>query len=152
MTEQTFIVGRYERLFRVNERLGFRTRTMERPTKVEIVSRAALEREGEVWTLEFGGVVRHLNGLKGLDYLSRLLGQPGQPISSMALEERTADSARAPEQARLNVTRAIHAVMTRLDGLHPLLAEHLRATVRTGRECCYRPDPRVPIHWRTPPR
>ena len=126
-----------------------RTPRLPDSSKVEIVNRAVIEREGDIWTLEFGGVVRHLNGLKGLDYLARLLGRPGQPISSLVLEERTTDSARAPEQARLNVTRAIHAVMTRLDGLHPLLAEHLRATVRTGKECCYRPDPRVPIFWRT---
>jgi hypothetical protein len=126
-----------------------RTAPFASSAEVAPIELAALECEGNVWTIEFGGVVRHLRGLKGLGYLSRLLRQPGEPISALLLEQREAESARAPEQARLNVTRAIRSVLIRLDELHPPLADHLRATVRTGRECCYRPDPRVPIRWRT---
>ena len=110
---------------------------------------AAIARDGDIWTIEFDGTVRHIHGLKGLGYLSRLLRQPGEPIPAVLLEKGTTEDGRAAEQARLNVTRAIRAVLSRLDGLHPSLAEHLRATVRTGRQCCYRPDPRVPIQWRT---
>jgi hypothetical protein len=122
------------------------------PSDIELAERAALEREGAVWTVEFGGVVRHLQELKGLVYLSRLLRQPGEPIAAVDLEEPRAAGGRSSEQARLNVTRAIRSVMTRLDDVHPALAEHLKATVRTGTKCSYRPDPRVPIRWRTDPR
>ena len=110
---------------------------------------AVIQRDGDIWTIEYDGTVRHLHGLKGLDYLSRLLGHPGEPIPATELERRPADGERRAEQARLNVTRAIRVVLTRLDGLHPSLADHLRATVRTGRDCSYRPDPRVPIYWKT---
>ena len=113
------------------------------------LDQAAITRDGDVWTIEFGGAVRHLRGLKGLGYLACLLSHPGQPIPAIALERRAADGTRSAEQARLNVSRAIHSVLARLDELHPALADHLRATVRTGRECCYRPDPRVPIRWKT---
>ena len=58
-------------------------------------------------------------------------------------ERRTGSSA---ERAALSVTRAISA-MDRLAERSPALGAHLRATVRTGAYCSYRPDPRAPIHW-----
>ena len=114
------------------------------------MDQALLEPEGEVWKIEFAGVVRHVPGAKGLEYLSRLLGHPGEPIAAIDLEGRAASEPFASERARSNVTRAIHSAMKRLDQVHPGLADHLRATVRTGRLCSYRPDPRVPIRWNTP--
>jgi hypothetical protein len=114
------------------------------------VDRAVLDREGEVWTIEFDGLVRHVMPLKGLDYLSVLLRHPGCQILSVELEHRAAPEGVREERARLNVTRAIQSVIGRLDQLHPSLADHLRATVKTGRFCSYRPDPRVPIRWESP--
>jgi hypothetical protein len=37
-------------------------------------------------------------------------------------------------------------VIARLDDPLPALTRHLRAAVRTGRECCY--DPEEPVSWR----
>ena len=59
--------------------------------------------------------------------------------------ERRAGS--TAERARLNVTRAIKSAERAIEALCPPLAEHLRATVRTGTFCVYRPDPRLPIAW-----
>ncbi len=112
--------------------------------------RAKLCREGDLWTIEFGGVVRHVSRLKGFEHLSQLLIRPGEAVPALELDGRAhADGA---EQARLNVTRAIHAALNRLDTVHPDLGAHLRATLRTGKTCSYRPDPRLAIHWQTEPR
>jgi tetratricopeptide (TPR) repeat protein len=59
--------------------------------------------------------------------------------------ERRAGS--TAERARLNVTRAIKSAERAIDALCPALAAHLRATIRTGTFCAYRPDPRTPVAW-----
>jgi hypothetical protein len=111
------------------------------------MDRALLEPEGRIWRIEFGGVVRHVPSAKGLEYLSRLLCHPGERISALDLEGRAESGPRAKERARVNVTRAILSTLHRLTEVNPSLADHLKATVRTGGSCCYRPDPRVPIVW-----
>lgn len=113
------------------------------------LDRAALIRDGEIWTVEFGGVVRHVRGLRGFEFLARLLVRPGAPVAARDVEGRGDSSAGSDERARINVTRAIQAAVARLGGIHPTLAEHLRATVHTGKACVYRPGPRVPIRWST---
>ena len=114
------------------------------------MDRARLEPEGRTWRIEFEGVVRHLPTSKGLQYLAKLLAHPREPIPALVLEGRDDSDVRAREQARLNVTRAIRATLNVLAEVHPALAEHLQATVRTGGACSYRPDPRAPIAWDTP--
>lgn len=51
------------------------------------------------------------------------------------------------ERARTSVTRSIRYSLDRLAAQHPRLAEHLRASVRTGTYCSYVPDPRVVVEW-----
>jgi hypothetical protein len=50
------------------------------------------------------------------------------------------------DRARKAVTMRLRDVIARLDEPLPALARHLRAAVRTGRECCY--DPEEPVRWR----
>ena len=50
------------------------------------------------------------------------------------------------DRARKAVTMRLRDVIARLDDPLPALARHLRAAVRTGRECCY--DPEEPVSWR----
>jgi hypothetical protein len=59
--------------------------------------------------------------------------------------DRVASS--AAERARVSVTRAIRAAMTRIREQSPTLADHLDTTIRTGTFCSYNPDPRAPIVW-----
>jgi hypothetical protein len=59
--------------------------------------------------------------------------------------ERVASS--AAERARLSVTRAIRAALSRIGEHSPALGSHLDATIRTGTFCSYAPDPRMPISW-----
>jgi len=66
---------------------------------------------------------------------------------AVGLGGRDRRAASHAERARLNVTRAIRAAMANLARANPALGAHLTATIRTGRYCCYTPDPRVPITW-----
>jgi hypothetical protein len=106
-------------------------------------------REGEYWTIAYDGQVIRLRDAKGLDYLVRLLRQPGRPVPVMELAERGAGAAdhASLERARLAVTKAIRIALARIDAAHPGLGRHLSATVRRGYSCVYLPDPRTPIAW-----
>ena len=66
---------------------------------------------------------------------------------AVGLGGRDRRAASHAERARLNVTRAIRTAMANLARDNPALGQHLAATVRTGRYCCYVPDPRTPITW-----
>ena len=55
------------------------------------------------------------------------------------------DDAGAAERARLNVTRALHAALRRIEAACPELGRHLAASVRTGNVCVY--DPSEAISW-----
>jgi hypothetical protein len=72
--------------------------------------------------------------------LSAALGMGGRP-------RRLGDDT---DRARKAVTMRLRDAIARLDGPMPGLAEHLRAAVRTGRECCYAPD--EPVSWRVSTR
>ena len=54
----------------------------------------------------------------------------------------------ADERARVSVRKAVVAVLHRIEALDPALGKQLRATIRTGYVCAYRPDPDRPLHWR----
>jgi hypothetical protein len=66
---------------------------------------------------------------------------------AVGLGGRDRRAASHAERARQNVTRAIRAAMANLARANPALGAHLAATIRTGRYCCYTPDPRAPIGW-----
>jgi hypothetical protein len=67
--------------------------------------------------------------------------------AAVGLGGRDRVAASAAERARVSVTRAIRAAMTRLRAQSPALGDHLDATIRTGTFCSYNPDPRAPITW-----
>ena len=71
--------------------------------------------------------------------LSRAVGLSGRA--------RTAGS--PAERARVSVTRAIRKAIVRIERAHPELAEHLRASIKTGRECSYQPIRAEHIQWLT---
>jgi hypothetical protein len=77
--------------------------------------------------------------------LDVLVGELARAVGLGGRDRRAASHA---ERARLNATRAIRAAMAKLAEVNPALGRHLAATVRTGRYCCYTPDPRVPITWK----
>ncbi|HWC15342.1 MAG TPA: AAA family ATPase [Actinomycetota bacterium] len=77
---------------------------------------------------EIDAIVAELNAALGLGGRDRAVAAPA-------------------ERARINVTKAVKAVLARIATHDPALARHLRATVRTGAFCSYSPDPRVPVRW-----
>jgi hypothetical protein len=72
-------------------------------------------------------LVRELSAALGLGGRSRRLGDEG-------------------DRARKAVTMRLRDVVGRLDSALPPLGRHLRAALRTGRECCYEPE--EPVSWR----
>ncbi len=89
----------------------------------------------------FNDPARAARAREEMDFLTRELAR------AVGLGGRDRKAASHAERARLNVTRAIRAAMRNLARVHPPLAEHLSLTIRTGRYCCYAPDPRAPIRW-----
>lgn len=53
------------------------------------------------------------------------------------------------ERARLNVTRAVRAVIKKIVADCPRLGRHLETAVQTGAFCSYEPDPVFPVTWNT---
>ena len=73
-----------------------------------------------------------------------LVGELARAVGLGGRDRRAASHA---ERARLNVTRAVRVAMANLARANPALGRHLAATIRTGRYCCYAPDPRAPVAW-----
>ncbi len=67
--------------------------------------------------------------------------------SAVGLGGRDRKAASDAERARVNVTRAIKAVLERIGEHSPALARHLDATLHTGTFCSYVPDPRASLRW-----
>jgi CheY-like chemotaxis protein len=67
--------------------------------------------------------------------------------AAVGLGGRDRKAASDSERARINVTRAIKAVLDRIAEHSPDLAEHFEATLRTGTFCSYVPDPSSPLRW-----
>lgn len=55
------------------------------PPVTPSVQRTIFRREGETWTLEYGGQTTHLKDRKGLRYLAHLLGRPGEQVHVLDL-------------------------------------------------------------------
>jgi len=72
-----------------------------------------------------------------------------QLAAAVGLGGRDRRTGSAAERARVNITRAIHGALARIRAHSSALADHLDATIHTGTFCCYTPDPRAPITWRT---
>jgi hypothetical protein len=123
--------------------------------------------EGEYWTIIYQGALCRLRDGKGLRYLAHLLPRPGQrfPASGLAAAcdcgmriadcglDSDGDSAACTpksareERARLAVTKRIKAAIRKIEQHHTALGVHLIASIKTGYQCAYLPDPHEPIGW-----
>jgi hypothetical protein len=66
---------------------------------------------------------------------------------AVGLGGRNRKAGSAAERARINVSRAIAAVVKKITDEHPQLGEHLAARVHTGAFCSYTPDPLLTVEW-----
>ncbi|HEY5886413.1 MAG TPA: hypothetical protein VIT24_01740, partial [Acidimicrobiales bacterium] len=76
--------------------------------------------------------------------LDQLVGQLAQ---AFGLGGRSRRAASAAERARLNVTRALRAAITKLIEVLPEAGATLDRRVRTGLYCVYQPDETDPVRW-----
>jgi hypothetical protein len=110
--------------------------------------------EGEYWTIVYEGGVLRLRDGKGIRYLAHLLLRPGERVAAHVLQaaadgdgSATAADALALERVRSAVSKRIKDAVARIRRHHPTLGLYLVATVKTGRDCVYRPDPGQDIRW-----
>jgi hypothetical protein len=109
------------------------------------------QKEGEYWTIAYGGATLRLRDTKGLHCLARLLGRPGERIPAPLLlagpvasaDEIIADA----ERARVTVTKRIKAALKKIQEHHPSLGYHLTTCIKTGHFCTYTPAPEQPAAW-----
>jgi hypothetical protein len=84
---------------------------------------------------------RAANVRSQIDFLARELAR------AIGLGGRDRPGSSSAERARLNVTRAIKAVLRKIAAANRDLGLYLKTTVKTGSFCSYTPDPRHPITW-----
>ena len=133
------------------------------PPATPTAEEGTFRREGQYWTLAYHGSVVHLRDVKGLRYLGRLLGHPGERVDARdllatATAEQPQPAAPIPhhqmdgadtERARLAVTKRIKGAIHTIESHCPELGYHLTLTIRTGSRCVYLADPRQPVKWTT---
>jgi len=61
--------------------------------------------------------------------------------AAVGLGGRDRRAAAMAERARLNVTKAIKAALSKIRASHPALGHHLATSITTGTFCAYTPDP-----------
>jgi hypothetical protein len=132
-----------------------------RPRPAPAGEAPSFRREGELWTIGWGGRSVRLRDAKGLRYLARLLTRPGADIPAVelvAFGEGAADpeadespDGAAVERSRQSVTKAIKNAIRRIARDHQELGDHLQSTVHTGLVCRYAPDSRRPPRWMVEP-
>ena len=71
----------------------------------------------------------------------------GELARASGLGGRARKAGSDAERARLNVTRAVRAVLKKVVADCPILGGHLDRSVQTGIFCAYEPDPAFPLRW-----
>ena len=121
--------------------------------KQSSVERCLFRKEGEYWTITYqGGAVVRIRETKGLDYISRILRNPGAKIHATELSAARSGNGQNPEpyeaeRARQRISKAIKAAIQRIAQHDVALGYHLSTAIRTGTFCSYNPDPTQPICW-----
>ncbi len=67
---------------------------------------------------------------------------------AVGLSQRDRKASSTSERARIRITNAIRAAVSRIETHHPTLGAHLKLSIKTGAVCSYRPDPAVEIKWK----
>jgi non-specific serine/threonine protein kinase len=89
----------------------------------------------------FHDPVRAAKAQSEIDFLAAELA------AAVGVGGRDRRAAAIAERARLNVTKAIKAALSKISESHPPLGHHLATSIKTGTFCTYTPDPTQPISW-----
>jgi hypothetical protein len=107
-------------------------------------------REGDYWTITYGGTTVRMRDAVGIHYLGWLLAHPNQPCAAEELLATVRGTEAADVlHARWAVGKRIRDSLRRIAEHHPTLGYHLRAGIRAGATCVYVPDPRDGQTWVT---
>jgi hypothetical protein len=71
----------------------------------------------------------------------------GELAAAAGLGGRSRVTGSSHERARVSATKAITAAIDRIATVDAPLGRHLRATIRTGLQCSYQPDPDDKRDW-----
>ncbi|HEY0343226.1 MAG TPA: AAA family ATPase [Solirubrobacteraceae bacterium] len=112
---------------------------------------ALLERTGDAWRVGAEPAVTLVRHSKGMSQLATLLAAPGVPFSAVDLVGCEGGGTDDAERARVNVTRALRAAISRIAEHDPGLGRELGAAVHTGSCARYEPRPRDGTRWRVSP-
>src|SRR5258706_11065236 len=100
----------------------------ERPSDGSSTSTTApqvFRREGDYWTLSYGGTTVRLRDAVGVRYLARLLTRPNQPFPVEDLLATVRGTRAADvESARSAVSKRIRDALRRVEEHHPILGYH----------------------------
>ena len=107
-----------------------------------------IRRDGDFWTIVYGGGVTRLQDGKGIRYIAELLTHAGESRRAVDFAGESAADPAAAERARMRVTKAIRNAVKRMEARDPSLGYHLRSAIKTGAICRYEPDPRSPMSWK----
>ena len=97
------------------------------------VDLAEAERDGDAAAVERAEVQRQ----ELADHLAAALGLAGSVRGWSG----------PAEKARQSVTKTLRSAVVRIELVDPLVAAHLRASLRTGTWCSYEPDPSASLAW-----
>jgi hypothetical protein len=110
-------------------RRAYEARVRELREQIADAERAGSADEADAARAELEEIARELAQAIGIGGRARRLGS-------------------STERARQSVTKAIRALLRRVEELDPGLGRMLETSIRTGTFCSYVPDPRDEIRWR----
>ena len=115
---------------------------LDATAKAEYRRRIEELREGLKEAKAFNDAARAAELEKELEFigleLSRAVGASGRDRKHREENER----------ARVNVTNSIRTATRKIAKEHPSFGRFLRLSIRTGRFCCYHPEPNSAPRWR----
>src|SRR5262249_22590533 len=85
--------------------------------------------------------------LNDMGRVQRLRDEIEALVQQLAGAKRDRKAAAHGERARVAVTKGLKGALERIAASHPELGRHLRATLRRGYFCVYRPDPARGVRW-----
>lgn len=96
---------------------------------------------------ELAEAAQHNDPMRAARLRSELESLRDQIGAAVGLGGRVRKAASHSERARLMVTKAIKAAITKIRASDPSMGRYLATSIKTGNYCSYDPDPARPISW-----
>lgn len=117
------------------------SRILDAQARTEYQRRLADLREELDEATRFNDPGRAEHAREEIEFIARELAR------AVGLGGRDRSTSSGAERARINVTRAVKAVIRRIARGNANLGRYLETTIHTGTFCSYRPDPRMEVTW-----